>query len=99
MNRELGAHFNLNQFKHYCTYNAHSGSMESWLVSLKSQVVRIDKANRDFHFDSMEGIHVEISFKYSLKQIENIANVSGFEIVQNFTDENNYFVDSLWRKK
>jgi len=90
----------LQQWQHYCTYNAHSGAMESWIVSLKKQDVYFgDIIDREFSFDKMEGIHVEMSYKYSLKQIEQIAEESGFEIVNNYFDENQWFVDSLWKVK
>src|SRR5690606_13522449 len=41
MNRELGADFDLKAFRHFGTYNVFSGAMESYLVSLEPQVVRV----------------------------------------------------------
>jgi hypothetical protein len=42
---------------------------------------------------------MEISQKYSLKHIEELAGESGFEIKQNFFDSKGYYCDSLWQVK
>jgi L-histidine N-alpha-methyltransferase len=97
MNRELGANFRMDKFSHYEAYNVYSGAMESHLVSLESQIIDIDTLASTFTFEPFEGIHVEYSHKYLLTQIAEFAYTTGFEIVQNFTDSQHYFVDSLWR--
>ncbi|KTC72480.1 Histidine-specific methyltransferase EgtD [Legionella birminghamensis] len=97
MNRELGAHFDLEKFQHYATYNVYSGAMESYLLSRAKQSIRIDALNRSFNFYEYEPIHVEYSYKYLIDHIEEIAHKSGFEIVKNYMDSKSYFVDSLWR--
>ncbi|KTD52351.1 Histidine-specific methyltransferase EgtD [Legionella quinlivanii] len=97
MNRELGGHFDLDQFQHYATYNVYSGAMESYLLSRKKQSIPVDALNRSFSFYEYEPIHVEYSYKYLIDQLEIFAENSGFEIVKNYMDSKGYFVDSLWR--
>lgn len=98
MNRELGADFNTEDFRHWETYDPVSGATRSFIVSKKAQQVYIQALGRSFHFDAWEAINVELSQKYSLTEIENLAEAAGFQIEQHFTDDRGYFVDSLWRK-
>jgi L-histidine Nalpha-methyltransferase len=97
INREFSGNFDLNQFHHYAAYNVYSGAMESYLVSLKRQIVNLGVLNRSYSFEEIEPIHVEYSHKYLFREVEQLAVSSGFEILQNFTDKNQYFLDSLWR--
>jgi dimethylhistidine N-methyltransferase len=86
LNRELGANFKLEKFRHYPTYNVYSGAMESYLISLEAQIVAIKALARSFTFEAIEPIHVEYSYKYMLPQIEEFAQLTGFKTIENFTD-------------
>src|SRR5207237_78496 len=97
INRELGGNFDRSQFVHYAPYNPHSGSIESWLVSRSEQSVRLEAVDREFHFDAWEGIAVERSQKYTLGQIEALAESTGYSVEGHFLDRRRYFADSLWR--
>lgn len=97
INRELKADFDLNNFIHYATYDPQSGKAKSYLISRKNQQVNI--LNKTISFSAWEAIHVEISQKFDLKMMNNLAANAGFEIVNNFVDDHQYFVDTLWRKK
>jgi len=97
INKELGANFVVENFQHFGTYNPNIGGMESYLISKKAQKVRVDYLEKEFFFDEFEAIHLEYSFKYLQKDIDFLAKETGFEIVENFTDEKGYFVDSLWK--
>jgi uncharacterized SAM-dependent methyltransferase len=59
--------------------------------------VFIETLNHTFHFKAWEPIFMEISQKYNLEMIEDLANTSGFQVSQNFFDYQKYFVDSLWQ--
>jgi dimethylhistidine N-methyltransferase len=98
MNRELGANFNVQDFRHWESYNPVTGATRSFLVSEKAQHVFIKALNQSFRFDAWEAINVELSQKYSLPEIESLAREAGFRIEQHFTDDQGYFVDSLWVK-
>jgi L-histidine N-alpha-methyltransferase len=41
---------------------------------------------------------VELSQKYDVPMIEQLAEEAGFEVVEHLFDEKRYFMDSVWRK-
>ncbi len=96
INRELGANFQLDRFDHYPVYDPVSGEARSYLISLADQKVTIEALNEVVHFKQWEFIYTEVSQKYDLHMIEQIAQISGFQIEQNYFDCRHYFVDSLW---
>jgi uncharacterized SAM-dependent methyltransferase len=59
--------------------------------------VHIKALNKTFKFVEWEAIQTEQSLKYSIKDIENLAFESGFQIKESFYDSKKYFVDSLWQ--
>ena len=71
--------------------------MESYLVSLEDQDIKIDELERSFHFKPYEAIHLEYSFKYIESDIDFLSEKTGFEVIKNYYDENKYFTDSLWK--
>ena len=95
INKELIADFNVNSFEHYATYDPDSGACKSFLVSLMTQNIYID--GTPIHFEKNETIFMEISQKYSVAQIDEIALQCGFTPVAYFFDKEKYFVDVLWR--
>ena len=97
MNRELGANFQLDQFEFYANYTPNNGEVNSYIVSLKEQNIRIGDDNI-IHFDRYELIHTELSKKYSLEDIELLAKTERFEVQHHFMDCMHHFVDSLWVK-
>jgi dimethylhistidine N-methyltransferase len=97
INRELGGNFDLDKFTHYANYRPIEGSARSFLISREKQTVRIEALDRDFEFDQWEAVFMEISQKYSLKMIDDLAEKSGFEVKQNFFDSKNYYCNSLWK--
>lgn len=99
INRELGADFDVAKFSHYATYNVYSGAMESYLISRANQTIKVDALKSAFNFQAFEPIHLEYSHKYLIPQIEKFANSTGFQVIKNFTDSRQFFVDSLWQVK
>ncbi|HKD35674.1 MAG TPA: L-histidine N(alpha)-methyltransferase, partial [Pirellulales bacterium] len=97
MNRELGADFDRSEFAHHAPYNPAAGCMESWLVSRVSQSVSFGDGESRFYFDAWEPIAVERSHKYTLDDIELLAEATGFSVEEHFLDRRRYFADSLWR--
>lgn len=98
INRELNANFTIEHFDFHSEYHPDSGEVKSYLVSLKNQKVFIQDLNTTFDFQENELIWTELSKKYSLEQIEELAKSNGFSLRQNFLDSKRYFVDSLWEK-
>ncbi len=99
LNDELGANFNLEQFKHQEVYDPQTGTAKSFLISLVKQSAYIQGLEKSFEFDQWETIYTEMSQKYDLKMIVSFADRCGFEIVRNFTDSRQYFMNSLWKLK
>ena len=97
INRELGGAFQVEQFRHFGTYNVFSGAMESYLVSQEHQEVWIEALNQAFLFEPWEPIHTEYSYKYLPSDIEALASSTGYTIVEEFQDRRGWFTDSLWR--
>ncbi len=97
INRELGGNFDLDKFRHYANYDVFSGAMESYLVSLEKQTVYIEAVSQNFSFEAWEPIHTEYSYKYLESDVENLAEATGFSIVEQLYDSKKYFLDSIWR--
>lgn len=97
MNEELGGSFNLSKFSHYEFYNVHSGAMESYLISQEKQSVYINDLKQLFHFETLESMHTESSYKYSDSDIRHMASQTGFKVIDQLTDINSYFIDSIWK--
>lgn len=98
INNELGGNFDLEGFEHFPTYDPITGETKSHLISNKEQTVKIAATGDTYRFDAWEAIHTEVSQKYSLKSIHKFAEEAGFKVIEDFTDERNYYVDSLWEK-
>jgi dimethylhistidine N-methyltransferase len=99
MNRELGADFNPERFMHYPLYDPNSGKAISYLVSLEDQVVEIPACNMEVKLNKWEAIRTEISQKYDLEMIHELAGLSGFRVCKNFFDSRHYFVNSVWERE
>ncbi|HEY9364755.1 MAG TPA: L-histidine N(alpha)-methyltransferase [Chitinophagaceae bacterium] len=95
INNELDGNFDLGQFDHYPVYDPSTGTCKSFLISLKDQRVTISK--KIFGFCQNEFIHTEISQKYTIRQIDQLAKGSGFQAMHCFHDEKKWFVDALWK--
>ena len=99
MNYELGADFVLDNFSHYAFYEPVDGEMLSYLVSKKDQLVHFDLLDWQAEFKRNEFINTEVSKKYSISELEMMAESQNFEVKQHFFDQKNYFVNTLWTLK
>ena len=97
INDELRADFNLTNFAHREEYNPETGIAKSFLISLKKQQVTINETETTIRFEKDEKIFMEMSQKYDLQMINNLATKSGFKVETNFFDLREYFVNSLWQ--
>jgi len=97
INRELGGNFNLEDFDHLPIYDSASGAAKSFLISMKDQTVKINAISKTFSFAKNELISTEISQKYSLEEIADMSERTGFELQSNYLDQKGYFVDTIWK--
>jgi dimethylhistidine N-methyltransferase len=93
INKELDADFDINTFEHYATYDPETGACKSYLISKKEQTVNIK--NTLIEFEKSEPVFMEISQKYSIPQINEIAKECGFQVLTHFFDQEKYFVDVI----
>ncbi|GAA4828413.1 L-histidine N(alpha)-methyltransferase [Algivirga pacifica] len=96
LNKELGADFQVENFQHFPSYNPLTGETKSFLVSKIKQSVHFSLLGKTVHFEAWEAIYTELSKKYDLKEIQQIAQETGFEVKQHFFDDRQYYVDTLW---
>jgi dimethylhistidine N-methyltransferase len=98
INRELEADFNPDNFEFHTTYDPLTGDVRSFMVSVVRHLVNIKKLKKQFEFRKWEPLFMELSRKFDLETINDIAGNHGFIADQHFTDSRNYFADSLWTR-
>ncbi len=76
LNRELGANFQVEQFRYQSIYNPDMGRMEMYLISCEEQTVYFN--DQSFKFASGERIWTDCSYKYTLKEFADIASQAGW---------------------
>jgi L-histidine Nalpha-methyltransferase len=91
INTELGGEFNVRDFEHLAFYNEKKSRMEMHLLSKSDQQINIRSLNETFSFKQNETIHTENSYKYTLRQISDLANESGFKVEKNFVDKKKWY--------
>ena len=89
LNRELGANFALDGFRHYAFYNPVFARVEMHLVSLADQVVRVRDV--DIRFERGESIWTEASYKYAPAEFAALAARAGWRVEQVWTDDRGLF--------
>ncbi len=93
MNRELGADFDIAQFRHVAFYDAAAGRIEMHLESVCAQTVTV--GGRRFGFAAGERLHTENSCKYSVEEFRRLAADAGFSPRQVWVDPRHYFAVHL----
>jgi dimethylhistidine N-methyltransferase len=89
LNREFGAQFDLERFRHLAFFNEDARRVEMHLESLVEQ--QIDVAGTPIDFEAGETIWTESSYKYDLETLERLAAGSGLAIEQLFSDPDDRF--------
>ncbi len=84
INRELGADFDLEAFRHEARWNAEASRIEMHLVSQADQTVAL--AGRVLRFAKGESIHTENSHKYSAGRFTALAAQAGWASAAVWTD-------------
>jgi dimethylhistidine N-methyltransferase len=88
LNRELGANFNLDQWRHYAFYNGDKGRIEMHLVSLRNQLVVLGCT--EISFKKGESILTEYSHKYTPEEFEDMVS-DFFQVEHVWMDKENKF--------
>ncbi|MDR4499197.1 MAG: L-histidine N(alpha)-methyltransferase [Candidatus Scalindua sp.] len=96
INQELGGDFNLEKFHHHVRYNDKIGRVEMYLASDCDQQVIIEDLDLEVPFAENEKIHTENSFKYSLDEINLLAEQAGFFVEEQWFDPQKQFSLNLF---
>jgi L-histidine N-alpha-methyltransferase len=95
INRELGANFDSNRFRHLARFNPDESRIEMHLVSEIRQDVRID--GQVFRFDNGESICTEYSYKFNIDEFGAMAAEAGWALEESWTDREDLFATLLLR--
>jgi L-histidine Nalpha-methyltransferase len=95
INRELGADFDLTQFKHEARWNRTDRRIEMHLRSMRSQSVTIPAALTRVDFEEGETIWTESSHKYLATEVLAMAERTGFRCEGQWIDESWPFAQNL----
>jgi L-histidine N-alpha-methyltransferase len=88
-NRELGADFRLDAFRHEARWDERHGRVEMHLVATASQEVTVGA--EVFSFTEGESIWTESSYKYDLREFAALATLAGWRTERVWTDERAWF--------
>jgi L-histidine N-alpha-methyltransferase len=95
VNRDLGADFDVNAFRHHAAWNEAESRVEMHLVAVSRQRVRIPAASLDVTFEEGETIWTESSYKYQPAQVVEMLQRAGFRRVEQWVDSANGFALTL----
>lgn len=97
INRELGANFDLDSFRHVAVWNRLRSRMEIYLQSSCQQTVSIELPSLQVTFAKGERIHTENSYKYTHAMVRSLLQDGGFELEHTWTDRREWFALHLAR--
>jgi L-histidine Nalpha-methyltransferase len=83
-NRDLGADFDLSQWRHRAIYNEKAHRIEMHLIGERAQAVHLGE--REFHFGAGEKIITEFSYKHTIEGFSALAASAGFQPARVWTD-------------
>ncbi len=89
LNREVGADFALDHFRHEARWNAKAARIEMHLISTIAQ--RVQFGGAEIAFSAGESIHTENSRKYTRASITQIAEAAGWRLDSFLTDPKQWF--------
>ena len=95
INRELGANFDLSQFRHEARWNDEHKRIEMHLRSRENQRVKVPAANLQVTFRAGETIWTESSHKYRAGDVADMADRTGFRCDAQWIDDEWPFAQNL----
>lgn len=98
INRELDGAFDLRAFQHRAVYDEAAGRIEMYLVSTRTQRVRIGRLGLEIEFAAGEMVHTENSYKYSPAEIADLSAAAGLVIEHSYFDAERRFCLCLLRR-
>jgi L-histidine Nalpha-methyltransferase len=99
LNRDLGADFVLENFRHRACWNPTESRIEMHLESLVAQQVHIPANSSGpaltVDFTAGESIHTENSYKFTLAAVESLLYSAGFNMTKSWHDPKHLFAVTL----
>ena len=99
LNRDLGADFRLDAFRHQAIWNPAASRIEMHLCCLTPQTVHIPANSAGpaltLSFAAGETIHTENSYKFTAAAVHHLLKTAGFIAVQSWHDERRWFAVTL----
>jgi dimethylhistidine N-methyltransferase len=99
LNRDLGANFDADKFRHKVLWNPSASRIEMHLESLSTQRVRIPANSSGpaltVNFASGETIHTENSYKFTPHAVEALLASANFKAVRSWQDPQQLFAVTL----
>jgi L-histidine Nalpha-methyltransferase len=95
VNSELDADFRLDGFEHVARFNTETRSIEMHLRSIRDQRVTVALAGFSVTLNEGETIWTETSHKYSLAEVDGLAQRSGFRREAQWVDAEWPFAETL----
>lgn len=99
LNRDLGANFQVERFRHYALWNQGQSRIEMHLQSACAQRVRLPQTEvtpaATFQFLPGETIHTENSYKFTGDSIATLLADCGFSRLKTFVDDEGLFAVTL----
>ena len=97
INHDLGAHFDIDGFRHVARWNDGASCVEMHLESIAAQKIAVDALGLLVRFDAAETIHTESSAKYDLPRVHRLLWAGGFRIDATYHDPTQRFALHLAR--
>jgi L-histidine Nalpha-methyltransferase len=95
LNRELGANFDTDCFRHRTRWNRRESRIEMHLESTCDQCIDIPDAELSLQFAAFETIHTESSYKFTQDTLGALLGDAGFTIEQTWTDPLQWYALTL----
>ncbi len=95
LNRELGANFDLREFRHQARWNPGERRMEMHLVTQRAQRVHVAELGIQFDLAPGESVWTESSHKFEPGEIAQLGAETGFAAVAEWTDHDWPFAQTL----
>ena len=91
LNQRFQGNFELNLFKHQAVYNEIACQIEMYLTSQESHQASLKDLNLMVNFKRGETILTEISRKFNISQMKTYLHSQGLQLVQSYTDAQEWF--------
>ena len=95
INRELGADFDIEGFRHRVVWSEAESRVEMHLVTARRQLVHIPAASLEVLFEEGETIWTESSYKYRTADVIALLERAGFQPIEQWVDEEARFALTL----